>query len=517
MNDLLKTLTDQLKGAGGGSKAIAALVGLAVIVAIGFAAVVSNRPDLQPTMIGLDGRDTTNVCKALAEAGIAFETSQGNPPYTIFVDEDDRSAAFRAAYASGALDKPLEGVQVTDGPGAIFMSRDERRQVVNAKACQDVEMMLEYYDFVLDASVLTSLHASSPISRLRGPQPSASVTMRVTGGRLNKAQGDLVAKIVSRALGVEEEHLVVSDHEGNCLFDGSDLDEMDMGSGIEELFTFQKEYDERLTTEVNSVLTEVLGPGKSRVIISSRWGFDQSLTVTNTTAKGATLNESKVKTETPISERGGSPAGFSANIPDPPSGATPGPTTPTPVATSEETSSQYAPSSTREQRVDQSPTLKHLSVALYVDATVDATQFVKLQEQVQASVQYDKGRGDTFSAQQIAFYVPEVTDDPAAADGEEAAEPGSNRMMEILMRRGVEIVTAIVFIFLLLKSLKGAKAAKPAPRPRALGAVGGDGDEIDPELLARAQVEELLRADPDRVGEILSEWAREEQKTSGAA
>ena len=32
---------------------------------------------------------------------------------------------------------------------------------------------------------------------------------------------------------------------------------------------------------------------------------------------------------------------------------------------------------------------------------------------------------------------------------------------------------------------------------------------IDPELLARAQIEELVRSDPRRVGEILSRWADE--------
>ena len=33
--------------------------------------------------------------------------------------------------------------------------------------------------------------------------------------------------------------------------------------------------------------------------------------------------------------------------------------------------------------------------------------------------------------------------------------------------------------------------------------------EVDPELLAQAQVQELLTSDPKRVGEILSQWARD--------
>jgi hypothetical protein len=38
--------------------------------------------------------------------------------------------------------------------------------------------------------------------------------------------------------------------------------------------------------------------------------------------------------------------------------------------------------------------------------------------------------------------------------------------------------------------------------------------ELDPALLARAQIDELVRSNPRRVGEILSRWASEE--TAGA-
>ena len=40
--------------------------------------------------------------------------------------------------------------------------------------------------------------------------------------------------------------------------------------------------------------------------------------------------------------------------------------------------------------------------------------------------------------------------------------------------------------------------------------------EIDPELLARVQIEELLKSDPDKVGAILSSWARDDRPVTGA-
>ena len=55
-------------------------------------------------------------------------------------------------------------------------------------------------------------------------------------------------------------------------------------------------------------------------------------------------------------------------------------------------------------------------------------------------------------------------------------------------------------------------------RPLPCGGPGGGSsaqgaaipdEEIDPELLAIRQVEQLLESDPERVGRILSSWARE--------
>jgi flagellar M-ring protein FliF len=521
MNELLKTLSDQLKGSGGGSKVVAALVGLAVVAAIGVTAVVSNRPDFQPAFVDLSGSETTNVCKALAEAGIPFRTSHGREPM-ILIDEDDHTMAYRAAYAAGALDKPLQGIISAPVASGVFMSARERAQIVHRKACEEMEMMLERCEFVLEASVIRSLQDSSGIRALRGGPATASVTLKTIGGQLSRKQGDVVAKLVSRGLGIEEEHLIVSDQEGHCLFDGSAENEDRLATGYQELLTFQQDHDTRVAEDVNSFLAETLGPGKARVTVSSTWGFDRSLTLTNTAGKGEPVSESKIKTSTPVAESSvGGPAGFSSNMPDL-GGASTADTaessTPPPPATTEETTTQYAPSSTHEQRVSQAPILEHLSVALIVDSSIEAAQFESLQTLVKAAVHYDAVRLDTFEAKQVPFLILETADDPEGSG--EGGGGGMSPTMEMLLRRGVEIVTALVFIVLLLKSLKGAKSSRSTgPRgsgSRDIGEVGGE-EEIDPDLLARVQVEELLRADPDRVGEILSEWAREEQQTTGAA
>ena len=98
--------------------------------------------------------------------------------------------------------------------------------------------------------------------------------------------------------------------------------------------------------------------------------------------------------------------------------------------------------------------------------------------------------------------VPETaTEEPSAP----------SPMMETLLRRGVEIVTALVFLALLFKSLRSSSKAADED-----SAVAKPEDGIDPELLARAHVEELLKSDPEKIGSILSSWARDERPLTGA-
>src|SRR5262245_26298534 len=98
MNDLLKKLLDGLKGTSGGTRVIVALVGLALATIAGTAAVIASRPHFALAFSGLTDHELAQVCKALSEAGIAFEQSQPPGPFVVYVDEGQRSSAYRAAY-----------------------------------------------------------------------------------------------------------------------------------------------------------------------------------------------------------------------------------------------------------------------------------------------------------------------------------------------------------------------------------------------------------------------------------
>jgi len=507
MNDLIANLLESLRGTSAGTKLVAVLSGAALLAVIGLAAVVSNRPAYRPAFLGLNDHDVASVSRALAEAGVPFEVSPGGAPYTISVDEDDRSGAFAAAYGAGALDRPLRGIAAEEGVASVFNSAEERRQGVRKKDWGEMELMLETLSFVTTASVRTSAGRTSPIERDPAPL-TASVTLHTTA-RLTPAQEDTVARIVSKGLGVDREQLMIADQEGNTIFDGSERAD----GGFDGLDAQESEatHDSRLTRQANSVLDAVLGPGKAYVVVKSDWNYEASTSRSQAASgKGSVvIEETTNSTERQQPSQGGGVAGITSNVV---AGENAAATPPArvdapPAERTSQTTTKYAPILTTKEVVSDVPTLVRLSVALFLDESIQEDRAVKLESNVRAAVGYDESRGDSFSV--ATFTAPSVPESTQGA-GTTVEEPSeSNPMVDKLLRRGVEIVTALVFVVLLLKSLKTSR--KDAKAETA--ALARTEEPVDAELLARARVDELLRSDPDKVGEILSAWAREEELT----
>lgn len=518
MKNLLENLVEQLKETSGGTKLVALLVGAGMLAILGLAAVVSSKPHYEMAFSGLADHELPKVTKALAEAGITFEVSQPPGPFTVFVDESERPAAYRAAYGAGALDKPLKGIMADSGVASVFNSAEERQQAVRKREWGEVEKMLEVLDFVVSAQVRTSRSNASPLTAHKAPPVSASVTLLVAGDRtLTREQSETVANLVSRSLGVQKRDLIIADQTGNSLYDGAEKTEED--HDVRDLLARQTEFEQRTTAKANAVLDSILGPNRARVEIASEWNYVQSTTRTETPSKGSVISETKNSTERPLPDGGvaeaGVPVGVSGNVPA--AGGTGAPVT---AATSSagplvektlEEKKDYQPGRTTEERVSFVPTIERLSVALFLDSSVDEAQSSNLEEAIKATVGFDDAR-DNFSSVRITFNTESATEELAPGDtSTPEPAPRTNPLMERLLGRGVEIVTALVFVILLVKSLR-ASSKKPASTTERTQPE----DVIDPELLARVQVEELLRSEPDKVGAILSSWARGDRPLTGA-
>ena len=519
---MLQNLLEQLRNAGTGSKVIAGLVLVAVAAIVSTAAVVAQRPHFEMLYSELSASDSALVQKALAGAGIPFEQSQPPGPFIIYVDDADRYKAMHAVAIAGALERTPGGVLPSGGGmTTVFMSAGERQQVTLKREWQETERLLEELNFVTKATVTTTAGIVSAFGR--GTPRTGSVMLQVRGAEsLSRQQAQTVANLVRFGLGIEPTHLNIADQRGSSLYDGAEFDEAGGGG---QWLEQRMQFEERLETRANRVLAAVLGPGAAYVTISSSWNQDINTSVAENAdpSKKIVVSEFLDSSKTPQGSQPtvggaagpGSNAGeFGVDNAAVPTSSGGGGTAD--AAKTESTRTEYWTPTETVRTVRLAPVLERLSVSLFLDKNVIAANEDlasirgDIEDSVKAAVGFDSERNDAFSAVTLPFFAEPVDEEAeaeaAAAEAEQVSEPSP--LMEMLLERGVEIVSALAFLFLLLKALKGTPAAAPAAEVSET-AESNEGDVM--EFLAQAQIEELVKTDPARVGRILSDWVVEEK------
>jgi flagellar M-ring protein FliF len=443
----------------------------------------------------------------------------------VYVDQSAYDEAqIAVALEEGLRHEPLGIDTAEGGAAAIFMSSGERQQSMLKREWQETEHLLEQLDFVDQAVVTTSMPDTSPLRKREPLSVSVALSLDVPGA-LSAAEANTVAKLVRYRFGVPAENVLISDQSGNILYDPTADQE---GRNLRGLLEHSAAYDRDLADKVNRALGVAFGERKALVTIHSQWDHDQSTTVAETLdPETVAVSSEKRASKTPLSG-GGAPLtaggipGSSSNLTSAEGFGTENAAVPAeqiasaPEAAVSETSDErttYDAARSRTQTVRTAPELTRLSVSLVIDESLQQKRD-EIVELVKAAVGFDPKRQDVIGVSTTSFAVDAPPAEGQAPAAEEPKQP--NPTLELLLQRGVEIVAALAFVIVLLKSLKGQKKRAPSAKS-ASGALAEPGDvviEADPALVARAQIEELVRTNPRRVGEILSRWASEE--TAGA-
>lgn len=522
--ELLAPLFKKLQGASLFAKLAGAAVALLLAAVLGTGMYLSSAPDWEVLTSELDDAQFARVGEALAGADVRWRASAPPRPFVVYVDRRDRAKAFNAVMLAGALRDVERGILTESGAGmgSVFLYSKEREQLTKKREWQDMEAMLAYQDFIAEARVRTS---SPGRDRLGRELPAtASVTLVLERGQeLTRSQARTVADLIRLGLGIEAQNLVLSDQNGKRLFDGSDIDS---GRRQAEEWAEQADAeDQRLAREANEVLAEILGPGLARVTVRSDWDLDQTTTLADQAdAKArAVVSETKKNTQTPVfgpSSVGGA-AGTPSNITDPNefgvddqavidlTRSTSVPGEPAIGKTSEEQRT-YAPGRVVSETVRRAPQRRRMSVSLWLDESLAAKR-ATLETAVKATVGFDPKRQDQFESALVPF-----SKQPAeAGEPQPPAEP-LPVWLELLLSRGVELLAALAFVAVLFSTLRRSKQASkavlsPAPPPAPAG-TAEEPQPIDPELLALEKVKTLLEKEPEKVGELLTAWARGEER-----
>jgi flagellar biosynthesis/type III secretory pathway M-ring protein FliF/YscJ len=511
----LRKLLDQLEKAPLRTKLTAAgsLIAFVAVLAVG--GVIVSRPHFVKLYANLGDTERVAVEKALASAKVSYRVSDFPGPFVVWVDESRYDEAqIAVALASGLAQAPRGIDAASTGASTIFMSAGERAQSMQKREWQECEHLLEKLDFVESATVTTSMPETSPLRAKKPVMVSVALGVRGTS-LLSTEQAQNVAKLVCNRFGVPPENVVITDQTGRMLYDATASD--DQGARTRDLFEHAASHDSELAAKANEQIAAAFGKRKALVTVTSQWNYDQTTTVDEKIdPKTVAMTSDTRKTSTPAAaaDEVGGPTGVASNLAGDfgnGNAAVPKvegkPAKPDAVATTQDEKKVFEASRSKTQTVHSTPKLERLFVSLVVDESL-ALKKDEIQSLVEAAVGFDKTRRDVIGVSTTTIAADAPVD--PAAPGEVKPVEGPSETTRMLLERGVQIVSAIGFLVVLALSLKGGKKSA-AGAAGARVAAGGEGEalvepEIDPEALARAQIEELVQSDPRRVGEILSRW-----------
>lgn len=497
MRDLLVSLLQHARRTNGPTRVVIAAAIMLTVVVASVAGVRASFPHFVLLDAHPDETQLPAVQAAIASAGIRFKTSSPPGPFSLWVEGSREYEARNAIALSGAMASDPRGITTNaTGASSVFLGADERQQQILKRRWQETEKQLEVYNWIAKAMVTSSTPPRAALGK--SEPPTVSVVLQLRGVlEPDREQRDVVATIVRSAFGVPKSNVVISDQFGRRIFDGS------RDEGMDELLDFQRRSDEDFSERVQGFLDDIYGEGLAHASVHGEWTYDSVESVDESVdpSSKAPLSKMTHDSSTPegTSRVGGAPGDPTAPSDD------------ALVATTSETQEQYVIGRTTTYKVRKNPVLQRLSVTIRVDESI-AADIDQIREAAMRIVGYDAERGDEISVSSARFHGLERDADgqPLAVEPAPVPDP-PNATLELLMGRGVEILAALAFLFVLLKSLRSGRrtAATAAPKVERTA-----DEELDVDLLARKRVEELLRTEPDRVAALLSRWAFEE--TAGA-
>ena len=353
---------------------------------------LSASPDYVPIYHNVSGKDAAAIESVLRDHSIPIKYDDKDQ--SVSVPSKDESSATMYVEAAGVLSQDAEvyGIEKLDtiGMGADSKVIDEK---INATNEGELERKLDRLDPVQSASVTIAPGSDGSVFSSDVP-PSASVTVHLKPSQnLDEDQVKGIVYLVARAVNnLSTKDITLTDQTGAQLWH-------DNGTGVnavnEDPLAAGAKFAETKKAELQGLLDQTLGPGKSRVMVSAELNYDQSQTDTTehlpTTPGGSSSLPVSTDENNETYTGGGAP---------PPSAASPGPaptSTPPPTrrAARSGTSGAYKSSHTRTNYVDN---LRHivtqtapggiqkLSVTAVVDSSVPAAEIASIQQFLSSAI-----------------------------------------------------------------------------------------------------------------------------------
>lgn len=302
--------------------------------------------------------------------------------------------------------------------------------------------------------------------------PSASVILRIQGGRLSKEQISAIQYLVASAVPkLKPSRISIVDDKGALLARGFEDDKQVMISTQEEMRQTQ---ERRLAQNVEDLLARTIGPGKVRAQVSVEMDFDRTVTNAETYDPDGQVVRSTVTEaeQARTDEVQNDSVTVQQNMPDPNLNNNQGRATSSNQRTVETTN--YEITKKISNSVRENGVVKRLSVAVLVDgvqvAAADgaktyqdrsADEMEKIATLVRSAVGYDAQRGDQVDVINMRFQ----TLDDALGPADETLFLGFTKAEIMRMAEGLGVAVVAILVILLIVRPLVTRAFESLPSP----------------------------------------------------
>jgi len=440
------------------------LVGLGALAVIMTVVFVSwaRTPDYAVAFKGLEADDAGEVVARLKEQGYPYKLEDNGD---IMVP---RSAVAEVRLAMAAEGLPKGGTIGFELFDAASLGMSEFYQEVNYRRALEGELARTIAS--LDAVDEVRVHLVIPQKSLyvsQQSEPTASIMIRLApGASLSRDQIRAIRYLVAGSVeGLDPDSLAIVDTQGNTLAagsaEGATLEQaLDISS---QQLQIQRGYEQILEGQIQSMLEQLVGPGRAvvKAHVTMDWNTVDSVSETFAPGTGdGVLRSSHDVTETfaGTAEGVGGIPGAATNLPPSPD---------SPMPESEQTTSEGGDYSRQEilrnyevSRVETHSSnapgrVERLAVSVLVDGITDAHQLADIQEAVAAAAGYDPSRGDVISVKGMpfdrSFYEAEA----------EVMERAERERLYITIGKYAGLAILVVVLLLYVRGL--LNSLRPAP------------------------------------------------------
>jgi len=495
LEQIIKQFTQWWTSLSTNQKILSILTGILFLFVVGGAIYWSSRPDYSVLYNNLSPQDANGIIEHIREQKIPYRLSAGGTQIEV---PTAHIYDLRIELAGKGLPRG-DGVGFEIFDKMSFGVTDEVQRINYLRALQsELERTID----ALEVIERSRVHLVIPKEDLWFDEPftpTASVMVKLrTPGLLSLQQAESIRYLLASAVrGLTPDRVTIVDTQGKVLSNGDDIQ---IGSGVSaRQIEYKNRLEEGLKRKAESLLEEILGPGKAAVRVYAEVDFDQIVKEREyyepvVGQKGLVRTEQQ-ESITPANGQGvaGGVAGTASNLQGyPPSGRRGR------VGTSKnERFTKYEMNRTIERITSATGTIQKLSVGVFIDGELTPQQLTDIQGVISHALGIDENRGDQIEVKAIPFDRQEVENQRKLLEKSQR-EKFWMTVLTQWVPRGLLVIVALGLLI-------GGTRTLQRHTDRLIQQSENGKEEID-ETMDAEKILTLIKQNPMESGQILKHW-----------